>query len=158
MFIALLISAAVATPGSMPGGTIVNPATQSLPAAAVPLECKSNDPSEVLVCGRSNNRYRIDPAVLGAMRAREAAPPEPNRSAEAALTSPGCVGPVECGGDFLPLVAVALKTLEAATLAAKGEDWREAFRTHQDEYRLYQQSQERRARERQPKIAFGVSK
>lgn len=134
------------------------PAVPAPAATGADQACTSNDPAAVVVCGRPGERYRIDPSVLEAMRAREAAPPQPDGSAEAAATVPGCIGPQACGGAPLPLVGVALKTLEAATLAATGEDWREAFRTHEDEYRLYQQSQQRRARDRRPKIGFEVRK
>jgi hypothetical protein len=150
MLTALLISAAAVAAES---------ATPAPVPTAPDKACTSQDPAEILVCGRTkDDAYRIDRSVLEAMRAREAAPPKPDANAQAAAAAPGCVGPLACGGAPVPLVGLALKTLEAASLAATGEDWREAFRTHQDEYRLYQQSQQRRARDRRPKIGFGVRK
>ena len=37
---------------------------------------------------------------------------------------------------MIPLVGMALTALKAAVLASQGEDWREAFKTHPDEYRI----------------------
>jgi hypothetical protein len=98
--------------------------------------CKDTDPTEVLVCGRSPQRYRIDPNVLAATRAAEAPPPKP--SLDATSANP-CVGP-NCGGATIPLVAMALTAIKAAELASEGEDWKEAFRTRPDQYEEYQQS------------------
>jgi len=98
--------------------------------------CKSSDPAEVVVCGRSQQLYRIDPQVLAATRAAEALPP---KAALDASRDSSCTGP-NCGGGTIPLVGMALAVLKAAELAAKGDDWREAFRTHPDQYQLYQQS------------------
>lgn len=98
--------------------------------------CTSNDPAEVVVCGRSQQRYRIDPDVLEATRSAEAPPPKPVLDATKANA---CVGP-DCGGGTIPLVAMALTAIKAAELAAEGHDWREAFRTHPDQYRAYQES------------------
>lgn len=107
-------------------------------------ECAKGDGKEVVVCGRSSQRFRIDPDVLDASRARNAVPAKPPVSAEASPSS-GCVGPNACGGDYLPVVGMALTALKAAELAVEGEDWRDAFRTKPDEYRLYQQSQDKKA-------------
>ena len=128
--------------------------------AAVPLAgaCESREPAEIVVCGRSRDPYRIDPSVLQAMRAREAVPDKPELGAGAALALPACVGPTACQGDFVPLVQVGLVGLEAAALAAKGEDWRQAFRTRQEEFELYKQAEQRRARERRVKVSFGPGK
>lgn len=98
--------------------------------------CKETDPTEVVVCGRSPQRYRIDPDVLAAARAAEAPPPKPSLDA---TTANPCVGP-NCGGATIPLVAMALTAIKAAELAAEGDDWKEAFRTHPDQYKAYQQS------------------
>jgi hypothetical protein len=102
--------------------------------------CKDSDPTEVVVCGRSQQRYRIDPDMLAAIRAVEAPPPKP---ALDATNAGGCIGP-NCGGGTIPLVAMALTALKAAELAAEGDDWKEAFRTHPDQYQAYQQSKKGR--------------
>ena len=109
--------------------------------------CKSSDPTAVVVCGRSQQRYRIDPNVLAAARAAEAPPPKPELDATNANT---CVGP-NCGGATIPLVAMALTALKAAELAAEGDDWKEAFRTHPDQYEAYQASKAKKGR-----ISIGV--
>lgn len=99
-------------------------------------KCRDDDPTEVVVCGRSQQRYRIDPDVLAATRAAEAPPPKPQLDA---TTANACVGP-NCGGATIPLVAMVLTAIKAGELAAEGEDWKEAFRTHPDQYKAYQQS------------------
>jgi len=98
--------------------------------------CKNGSPDEVVVCGRSKRAYRIDPDVLAATRAADAQPPKPPIET---ATADRCVGP-HCGGATIPLVRMALAAAKAAALAAQGDDWREAFRTHPDQYQVYQQS------------------
>jgi hypothetical protein len=114
-----------------------------------PESCKNNDSTEVVVCGRSQQRYRIDPTVLAATRAAEAPPPKPKLDA---TTATACTGPNCGGGDYVPLVGMALTALKAAELAAEGEDWRDAFRTHPDAYREYQDAKRRTSR-----ISIGVT-
>jgi hypothetical protein len=117
-----------------------------------PGACKSDDPSAVVVCGRSQQRYRIDPDVLAATRAAEAPPPKPSLDATA---DQACVGP-DCGGGTIPLVGMALTAIRAVELATHGDDWREAFRTRPDQYRAYEDA---RAKEKAKKggISIGVS-
>lgn len=99
--------------------------------------CKTADPTEVVVCGQSQRRFRIDPAVLAATRAVEALPPKPPITGDVPEAS--CAGPTNCeGGSYVPLVGMALTALKAAELAADGDDWREAFRTRPDQYQAYQ--------------------
>lgn len=118
-------------------------------AGAGTATCRSSDPTEVVVCGRSQQRYRIDPQVLAATRAAEAPPPKPVLDA----TSDGsCTGP-NCGGGTIPLIGMALTALKAAELAAQGDDWRDAFRTHPDQYKVYEQSKDAK----KPRISIGVS-
>jgi hypothetical protein len=50
---------------------------------------------------------------------------------------------------------MALVAAQAVSLAAHGDDWREAIRTQPDEYRLYQQAEAKRASER--KIRIGIA-
>ncbi len=116
--------------------------------------CKSDNSADILVCGRPADRYRIDPAVLEAIRQREAAPAKPPLSPDTAPDT-SCVGPQHCGDEVIPLVGMALVVAKAAALAANGDDWREALRTHEDEYRLYQQSEARKTEER--RATFGIS-
>jgi hypothetical protein len=96
------------------------------------------------VCGRSQAPYRIDPDVLAATRAAEARPPKPPVGS---APPEQCTGANCGGGSYVPLVGMTLTALKAAELAAQGEDWREAFRTRPDQYRLYQEQQAKRAKE-----------
>ena len=103
--------------------------------AAIPkAECKSDDPKIVVVCGRSQQRFRIDPAVLAATRAAEAVPPKPALDANSAEP---CTGSQCGGGNYVPLIGMALTALKAAELAADGGDWRDALRTRRDQYQAY---------------------
>jgi hypothetical protein len=119
--------------------------------------CESTVPAEVIICGRRDEKYRIDPIVLEALRARKAVPLKEPETAEAKPTQ-GCVGPNACGGGVIPLVRMALVAAEAVKLAADGEDWRGAIWKHEDEYRLYKRAEERRAKDRRVKILGGVLK
>jgi hypothetical protein len=112
--------------------------------------CTSSDPAEVVVCGRSQQKYRIDPDVLAASRTAEALPPKPQLDATA---TQACTG-ANCGGSYVPLVGMALTALKAAELAANGDDWRDAFRTRPDQYRVYQDEKAKTARSH---ISIGVS-
>ena len=100
----------------------------------------SQSPAEVIICGSRPQRYRIDPDVLAATRAVHTPPLKPPLDAS---TADSCVGP-NCGGGMIPLVAMALTAIKAMALAAQGDDWRDAFRTHPDEYRAYEQSKARK--------------
>ena len=111
-------------------------------------KCTGTSPTEVVVCGRSQQRYRIDPDVLAAARALETPPPKPELDA---TTANACVGP-NCGGATIPLVAMALTAIRAGELAAEGEDWKEAFRTRPDPYKAYQDSKKARGR-----ISIGIT-
>jgi hypothetical protein len=51
---------------------------------------------------------------------------------------------------------MGLTVARAAALAARGDDWRDAIRIHEDEYRLYKAAEARRARDRRPHIGFSV--
>lgn len=113
-------------------------------------QCRSSDPEAVVVCGHSNDRYRIDPTVLATTRALEAPPPKPPLDASA--VNP-CTGQA-CGGGTIPLVGMALTALKAAELAAAGDDWRDAFRTHPDAYLLYQQQ---KAKSGKGRVSVGLS-
>lgn len=108
--------------------------------------CQSDDPKTVVVCGRSQQRYRIDPTVLEATRQAEALPPKTDLDA---TTVGSCIGP-NCGGGTIPLVGMALTAVKAAVLASEGQDWREAFRTHPDQYQVYQKA-------KQSHISVGIS-
>lgn len=108
------------------------------------LDCKSDDPETVVVCGRSQQqRFRIDATVLAATRRAEALPPKAPLDATGAQP---CTGSQCGGGDFVPLIPIALKALKAAELAIEGDDWREAFRTRPDQYQAYQAEQAKKGK------------
>lgn len=113
--------------------------------------CDKSNAVEVVVCGQSRPRYRIDPNVLAAARAVEAPPPK--APLDASSDQP-CVGP-NCGGGTIPLVGMALTALKAAELAAQGDDWREAFRTRPDAYKAYQDAKANEAR--RSRVTVGIT-
>ena len=71
------------------------------------------------------------------------------------VTAPSCHDePKKCEGrEIIPLLPVALKTLEVATLAAQGQDWRAALRTRPDGWEAYQSHMKRGAK---PKVCIGI--
>lgn len=139
--VSLLLLALLAAPAS---AQAVPDVAQALQDVGKPqARCTSKDPKEILVCGRSGDRYRIDPVVLQATREAEASPPKPPVTGN--VPDAGCVGP-NCGGGTIPLVGMALTAIKAAELAAEGEDWRDAFRTHPDAYQVYQDAQSRQSK------------
>lgn len=126
------------------------PSTAPLLEARVkPQQCVGSSSDEVVICGQPQRSYRIDPNVLQAERAATAVPDavqvrDPNQYAQ-------CVGP-HCGGDFIPLVPIAMRLVAAGIDAAKGNDWRQDFRTHPDEYGAYEE-----AKAKQRSVSVGVS-
>ena len=132
-FLALLLAFPAAAAGQADVPQVGRALSGTSSAASA---CKSSDPNAVVVCGRSQNRYRIDPDVLAATRAAEALPPKPPLDG---TVDNSCTG-ANCGGGTIPLVGMALTALKAAELAIEGDDWREAFRTRPDQYKVYEQS------------------
>ena len=113
-------------------------------AGPVPAGCEQADGDEIVVCAErgETDRYRIDPALMAVSRTLE-------KPADRRKPGYQTVGTEQCkphgielcpGQDTIPVTAIALKTIQVAALAAKGEDWREALRTRPDEYRLYRQA------------------
>ena len=152
----LLLSASLSCSGmaaaeeSPPSATVA----QALRTAVAQREtdsCSPSTPGEVVVCGRSQQRYRIDRDVLAASRAAQTPPPKAPLDAS---RDNSCIGP-NCGGGTIPLVGMALAALKAAKLAADGDDWRDAFRTHPDQYRRYEDSKAKRSKK--PAIGIGAS-
>lgn len=144
-FVGFASSAALGQASVPPGSMVTAPDKPNSPATE---RCNSDDPSTVVVCGRSQRRYRIDPFVLDATRKSEAPPAKPKLDA---TTAEACTGP-NCGGAVIPLVGMALTAVKAAVLASQGDDWREAFRTRPDQYRAYEDAKARTSR-----ISIGVT-
>ena len=134
----MLVALLVGTPAAAHQAPASEALGQALDAAKPVPSCKG-DSTQVVVCGRSDHKYRIDPDVLAATRAAEAPPPKPALDASQQVA---CVGPNCGGGNYVPLVGMALTALKAAELAADGDDWREAFRTHPDQYQAYQRAKD----------------
>lgn len=134
----MLVALLVGTPAAAQQAPASEALGQALDAAKPAPSCKG-DSTQVVVCGRSDHKYRIDPDVLAATRAAEAPPPKPALDASQQVA---CVGPNCGGGNYVPLVGMALTALKAAELAADGDDWREAFRTHPDQYQAYQRAKD----------------
>ncbi|HEX5239208.1 MAG TPA: hypothetical protein VFW39_12195 [Sphingomicrobium sp.] len=132
------------------GNALRNPVTS--PSSK---DCKSNDPDSVVVCGRSQHLYRIDPDVLAAERAAEAPPIRAPLTADDAQTA--CIG-AQCGtGGVVPFIGMALIAATAVAMAADGDDWREVFRTRQEQYQAYLDAKARQKKERRVQILGGIA-
>jgi len=130
-------------------------ARPAIPALSAP-DCTSNEPTAVIVCGRTVHPYRIDPNVLAAERALDAPPIKPPVTADS--IPEGCVGP-KCGEDskgVVPVIGMALVAASAAAMALDGDDWRNAFQTQQDAYRAYLEAKTREKQERKVKFLGGI--
>lgn len=149
----IAVAAVAAQPAPAGSGPGIGPAL----TAPVAKTCKGDHPEDVVVCGKPGQPYRIDPVVLEANRAANAKPPKPPVTADSVPTN-GCIGGMSCEGGFIPLVGMALVAAEAVSLAAHGDDWRDAIRKQPDEYRLYQQAEAKRASERKVRIGIAASK
>lgn len=116
-------------------------------------DCKPGEGSEVVVCGeRERSPYRIDPVSLEVMRQKEALE-HPDRVVSREPPPEGCgTGRNECSGGTIPLLEPALRVATAAVMAAKGEDWRQAFSNGPSDYELYQQ-----AKRKHSKVSIGIS-
>jgi hypothetical protein len=139
LFLAAGLTTSIAATAQSDPGAVAKALSNE--AATKKAQCKSDDPKTVLVCGRSQQRFRIDPAVLAATRAAEAVPPKAALDANSAQT---CTGSDCGGGNYVPLIGMALTALKAAELAADGDDWRDAFRTRPDQYQAYRAEQSKK--------------
>ena len=107
--------------------------------------CTPAAPGEVVVCGESPDKYRIDADVLQVIRRQEQAANPPRPPVDVASGDPCKVGPNGCPGEgALPLLMIAMKVAQVGVTAIKGEDWREPLRTRPDDYRLYQEEKAKR--------------
>jgi hypothetical protein len=117
--------------------------------------CTSAD-DEILVCGAPRNTYRVDPVVMAIERELAEGPPRPALDASNTVAGSDCIGPRKCGDEVLPLVQLALAALRAATLAAKGEDWKDAFRSRPLEYQRYLEQQARARKRAKVEVTIGA--
>ncbi|MDQ3246458.1 MAG: hypothetical protein M3Q52_06135 [Pseudomonadota bacterium] len=119
--------------------------------------CLPETTDEVVVCGQRGaaSPYRLDPAILGVIRSREAVP-DNRPPAHEAITDQSCVpyGQRGCPGrDVIPVLGIARKAAEVAVLAIKGEDFVEPLRTRPEAYRVYQAE---KAKAGKPKVSVRV--
>lgn len=147
VFLAVGLAGSSAAVAQTDAGTVARALSNN--TATPKAECKADDPKTVVVCGRSQQRFRIDPAVLAATRAAEAVPPKP---ALDATSGQPCTGSQCGGGSYVPLIGMALTALKAAELAADGDDWRDAFRNRPDQYQAYRAEQSKKRR-----VSVGVT-
>lgn len=145
----LVAVAAIAAPTQA-----ATPEAPKLDLSTAPKGCTPASPGEVVVCGESPDKYRIDPDVLQVVRAQEQAANPPRPPAQVTDGDPCRIGPNGCPGEgALPLLMIAMKVVEVAAQVAKGDDWREPLRTGPDEYQLYMESKTRREK---PKASIGI--
>jgi hypothetical protein len=115
--------------------------------------CGTKSEADVIVCGKRTDLYRIDPNVLVADRELTAPPPD-TRNGLREITAKSCHDELtKCSGDqVLPLLPMVSKAAQVATLALKGEDWKEALRTRPDPYAVYTRSKQRQ----RAKVSIGM--
>ena len=106
--------------------------------------CSKPGPGDdvILVCGRTDGLYRIDPTVLATVRARGALDNPPRPDGKGRLFREACspVGGRPCPGQgTLPVSSIALVVATALIKVAKGEDVRPMLRPGPSEYELYMQ-------------------
>ena len=95
---------------------------------------ESND-GDITVCGRRSDRYRIDPKILAINRLAES---QRGSGIDDATSATSCgIGLERCGSDIIPVSAIAFVIAHATVRAAKGEDWRDTFRSSPNEYQIY---------------------
>ena len=120
------------------------PATPTPLRIVIPIvapDCDAPPPSEgvIVVCGRKEDRYRIDPTVLAAIRRRDShGGPRPD--AHTTLFADGCsgIGLSRCAGqNVVPVSSILFVAVTALIKVVKGEDLRPMLHTVPDEYALY---------------------
>lgn len=122
-----------------PGTTGDAPLQIAQPLSRPDCDGDADDEELIVVCGRKNNRYRIDPTVLAATRAREARnAPRPDERTRLFKEKCSPVGGASCGENVLPVSAIAITAVAAVVKAIKGEDLRPMLRGGPSEYETYQ--------------------
>ena len=123
-------------------------------------DCTSQDAREVVVCAQQRRAFRLDPDVSRAGRqaqdnSRSATSAVPAAQASCAASPAGC----GTGLESLDLINVALVVGTAAVRAAKGDDWKRAFKTGvPDEYQLYLQAKRLREAHEAERASLAVAK
>ena len=107
-------------------------------------KCETPPPSDgvIVVCGRKDQRYRIDPTVLAAVRSRDSrggARSDPHVTMFTERCGP--VGIATCPGqNVIPVTSILMVALTAIDTIARGEDIRPMLHTVPDEYALYKEA------------------
>lgn len=128
---AILSVAIEPTPG--PPERIVLPVIQP--------DCDRTGKEEVVVCGRSDRRYRIDTGTLQTLRVIEQRDDLANRPRPRAITE-GCsgIGPMDACGGNIPISNMALNAIGLIVKAVRGEDLRPSLRQGPTDYEIYQRT------------------
>lgn len=137
---ALLGTAAAAQVG--PSAKNAQPLRIALPVLDPDCGSAISSDGAIVVCGRRDRRYRIDPTVMAVSRRLESRG-GPRPEGHTTLFKEGCgpVGSAPCAGqNVLPVSAIALTLATALIKAVKGEDLRPVLRTVPSEYDLYKQA------------------
>ena len=141
MIVPVLIGAALLDP-------VASEAVQSVPPERIELPViqpgcdRAGDEDTVVVCGRNDRRFRIDPATLSAVRAIERKNDHGNHMRPLAIIG-GCseTGPMGCRGEgVIPVSMMAFKALGLIATAIRGEDLRPALRQGPTDYEIYQRA------------------
>ena len=106
--------------------------------------CDTPPPADgvIIVCGRKDDRYRIDPTVLAAIRSRDSRG-GPRPDAHTTMFSERCspVGLSSCSGqNVVPVTSILMVVATAVSKVVRGEDLRPMLHTVPDEYELYKQA------------------
>lgn len=159
MLVAVLLAAtsAASEPAKVEPGTLSRAMGEAIRDGAGDA-CAPASEGEILVCSEPRRKYRVDPLVLAIERENEKGPAKPPLDASTTVAGGDCIGPQKCGDAVLPLVKVALAALKAATLAAKGEDWKDAFRASPPEYQRYLDEQTRAKKRAKVQVTVGANR
>ena len=143
----LAIAIALANAAPVVEGSANQPAAEPLRIVIPVIETGCPGPKSgddvIVVCGRDDRRYRIDPAVLAVTRARNAkgSRPRPDRRTTLFQETCGPIGSAHYPGQgTLPVSSIALTVATALIKVAKGEDLRPMLLTTPSEYGMYQQA------------------
>ncbi len=148
MRLVILLAMAVAVIGTAADAQVspTPPAPQTLRIILPVIDpgCSKPDSGDdvIVVCGKEDRRYRIDPTVLATGRARAALDRPPRPEGQKALFAETCspIGGRPCAGQgTIPVSNIALVLATALIKVAKGEDVRPMLRPGPSDYDLYKE-------------------
>ena len=137
----LLLSGAASAAQEGPSPRVAAPLRIVIPIVEPRCETPPAD-GVIVVCGRKDDRYRIDPTVLAAIRSRDSRG-GPRPDAHTTMFSERCspVGLSSCSGqNVVPVSSILIVVATAVAKAVRGEDLRPMLHTVPDEYELYTQA------------------